>query len=76
MAAVRDHPYNFTSLVAAGEIADERERSTDSVLLSGTAGPHRTGDEYTQRAEELHETRPATLHEIKAAMNTALEHFS
>jgi len=81
---VHDHPYDFTSLVVAGEmtntryvehssgdgysrvryaVADEEARTTDSVALTGSATVQRAGDEYSQRAEELHDSRqtPGTV---------------
>lgn len=87
---VHDHPYDFTSLVVAGEmtntryvedaagrdytrvrysVADEDARTTDTVTLSGTATAFGAGDEYSQRADELHDSRqvPGTVTIIRMA---------
>ncbi len=87
---VHDHPYDFTSVVVAGEMTntryvedpsgvehtrvrystvDDESRTTDSVTLSGTATVHRAGDEYSQRADELHDSRqvPGTVTIIRMA---------
>jgi hypothetical protein len=81
---VHDHPYDFTSVVVAGEMtntryvedpagteyqrvryppADEDARTTDTVRLSATPTSFTTGDEYSQRADELHDSRqlPGTV---------------
>jgi len=85
-----DHPYDFTSLVVAGEMTNTRyvedesgdaytrvrystahdhERTTDAVALSGTATVFRVGDEYSQCADELHDSRqvPGTVTIIRMA---------
>jgi hypothetical protein len=81
---VHDHPYDFTSIVVAGEMTntryvedpsgteyqrvrytppDEGARTTDSVRLSSTASVLRAGEEYSQLAHELHDSRqvPGTV---------------
>jgi hypothetical protein len=81
---VHDHPYDFTSVVVAGEMTntryvedpagteyqrvrytppDEDARKTDTVKLSAAATTVTAGDEYSQRADELHDSRqvPGTV---------------
>jgi len=81
---VHDHPYDFTSVVVAGEMTnaryvedpagveyqrvrytppDEDVRTTDTVHLSSSAAVVRAGEEYSQRAHELHDSRqlPGTV---------------
>ena len=88
---VHDHPYDFTSVVVAGEMTntryvedpagteyrrvrytppDEDARTTDTVKLSGTATTHTAGDEYSQRADELHASHqlPGTVTIIRMSL--------
>jgi hypothetical protein len=49
--------------------ADENVRTADSIALAGTATVFRAGDEYSQRADELHDSRqvPGTVTIIRMA---------
>jgi hypothetical protein len=49
--------------------ADEDDRATDSLALAGTATVFRAGDEYSQLADELHDSRqlPGTVTIIRMA---------
>jgi hypothetical protein len=81
---VHDHPFDFTSMVIAGEMTNtryeedasgdeyhrwrytpsqENARVADTVRLTGVATTVTAGDEYSQRAHELHDSRqsPGTV---------------
>jgi hypothetical protein len=85
---IHDHPYDFTSTIIAGEMANSRyerdpagdeyvryryspgaedERRSDGVRLSSTTTTFTEGNQYHQRASELHTSgqQPGTVTAIR-----------